>query len=142
MALKISCRDKNRKHPDCEMESAATDGRGSRQGGDATMRLNKQLEVRATSALLAMLANDRQRGGHGLRTSEMCGTPVFHGERTLSSKQIARLLRKTGKVAAKLNGSPRFSYNLWTLSDELWDQARKARASGLPKRPAGRCVDI
>jgi len=87
------------------------------------MRLTKQQEVQAVNELLAMLAEDRQRGGCGLRTSEMRGTRQFHGMRTLSLTQIARLLRKTAKAAAVLSGSPRFSYNLWTLTEEAWAQA-------------------
>jgi hypothetical protein len=88
------------------------------------MRLSKQQEIRATNELLAMLAEDLEwGGGHGLRTSEMRETPRFHGQNALSLKQIARLLRKTGKVVAKLGGSKRFSYNLWNLTDEAWEEA-------------------
>jgi hypothetical protein len=87
------------------------------------MRLTTQQEVQAINELLAMLAKDRQRGGFGLRTSEMRGTRQFHGMRTLSFTQIARLLRKTGKAVSILSGSPRYSYNLWQLTDEAWDQA-------------------
>jgi hypothetical protein len=63
------------------------------------MRMSKEQEIQATNELLAMLANDRHQRGQGLRTSEMCGTPAFHGGRTLSLSQIARLLRKSGKAA-------------------------------------------
>jgi hypothetical protein len=92
-------------------------------GSGGSMRLTKQQEVQAVNELLAMLANDRQRCGYGLRTSEMRGTRQFHGMKTLSLTQIARLLRKTGKAVAVLSGSPSYSYNLWTLTEEAWDQA-------------------
>ena len=48
------------------------------------MRLTKEQEVRAANELLAMLASDKQSGGMGLRTSEMQGTPAFHGSNTLA----------------------------------------------------------
>jgi hypothetical protein len=83
------------------------------------MRLGKQQEIQATNELLAMLAEDLEwGGGHGLRTSEMRETRRFYGQNALSLKQIARLLRKTGKVVAKMGGSKRFSYNVWSLTDE------------------------
>ncbi len=88
------------------------------------MRLSKEQEIRASNELLAMLASNRR----GLRTSEMCGTPAFHGARTLSLRQVARLLRKSGKTVAILSGSPWFSYHVWKLSDEAWDEARKGRS--------------
>jgi hypothetical protein len=97
------------------------------------MRMSKQQEIRATNELLAILADDRHQGGHGLRTSEMRGTPAFHGESALSAKQIARLLLKTGMAIARLNGSPRFSYSVWQLTDEAWDQARKSQSQRLAK---------
>ena len=87
------------------------------------MRLTRKQEVRATNELLAMLANDKQSGGFGLRTSEMQGTPAFHGSNTLSLRQIARLLRKSGKVQAECCGSGPYRYNQWTLSEQAWDQA-------------------
>lgn len=90
---------------------------------EAIMRLSKEQETCATNELLALLARNRQRGGHGIRTFLMCGTPAFHGESTLSLKQIARLLRKSGRAVAKSNRNPRFSYNVWKLTDEAWDQA-------------------
>jgi|ERR1700675_278068 len=87
------------------------------------MRLTREQEVRVINELLAMLASNRQSGGDGLRTSEMQGTRAFHGGRTLSLRQIARLLRKSGKAVAELSGSERYSYNQWTLTSEAWDQA-------------------
>jgi len=91
------------------------------------MRLTKEQEVRATNELLAMLANDKQGGGLGLRTSEMQGTRAFHGSNTLNLRQIARSLRKSGKATAKLCGSERYSYNQWKLTGDAWDQACKGR---------------
>ena len=84
------------------------------------MRLTKEQEVRATNELLAMLANDMHHGGLGLRTSEMQGTRAFHGSNTLSLRQIARLLRKSGKAKAKFCGSGSYTYNLWSLTEEVW----------------------
>ena len=86
------------------------------------MRLTKEQEFRATNELLAMLVNDKQSGGFGLRTSEMQGTRAFHGSNTLSLRQIARLLRKAGKTTAQLCGSGAYTYNQWTLTEKAWDQ--------------------
>jgi hypothetical protein len=66
-------------------------------------------------------------GGMGLRTSEIQGTLAFHGSNTLSLRQIARLLRKSGKAKAKFCGSGSYTYNLWTLPEEVWDQACNRR---------------
>jgi hypothetical protein len=77
------------------------------------MRLTRDQEVRATKELLVMLVKDKKNGGHGLRTSEMQGTPAFHGNSTLSLRQIARLLRKAG-ATDELCGSCSYTYNQWT----------------------------
>lgn len=81
------------------------------------MRLTKKQEVRATGELLIMLATDKQNGGFGLRTSEMQGTHAFHGSNTLSLRQIARLLRKSGMAKAEFCGSGPYTYNQWTLTE-------------------------
>lgn len=91
------------------------------------MRLTKEQEVRAANELLAMLASDKQSGGMGLRTSEMQGTHAFHGSNTLSLRQISRLLRKSGKAKAKFCGSGSYTYNLWTLTEAVWNQACNSR---------------
>lgn len=53
------------------------------------MRLTKAQEQRATAELVEMLTANPA----GLATSDMVGTKSFHGERSLSAKQVARLLR-------------------------------------------------
>lgn len=82
------------------------------------MRLSKEQEIRATNELLALLRDDWAWGrGCGLRTSEMRGTSSFHGQNALSLRQIARLLRRTGRVVSKPGGSERYSYNVWYLTE-------------------------
>ena len=53
------------------------------------MRLSKHQAVIATQELLSILAVHPE----GMRTSELSGTPKFHGSRTLNNRQITRLLR-------------------------------------------------
>jgi len=62
------------------------------------MKLTKEEKVQATNELLEMLADDKQNGGKGLRTTQMQGTLIFHGSYSLSLHQIVRLLRKSGKA--------------------------------------------
>jgi len=52
---------------------------------------NQQL---ATSELLEILAQNPS----GFTTSELSGTPKFHGHRTLNNRQIIRLLRESGQA--------------------------------------------
>jgi hypothetical protein len=73
------------------------------------MRLNQDQEKRATSELLSIL----EHGGHS--TSELRGTPQFHGGRTLSNRQIIRLLRNSGRVVEAVGGSGMYTYSFWTL---------------------------
>ena len=91
------------------------------------MRLSKEQKIRATNELLAMLAKNKQSEVLGLRTSKMQNTLAFHGANMLSLRQIANLLRKTGKATAELCGSGAYGYNEWTLTGEAWDQARNRR---------------
>ena len=46
---------------------------------------------------------------------------------SLSLRQIARLLRKSGKAKAKFHGSGSYTYNQWTLTEGPWDQACNGR---------------
>jgi hypothetical protein len=99
------------------------------------MRLTKLQESQATTELLTMLADDGAHGGEGLRTSELRGTTRFHGSRTLSHKQIARLLRASGKAEAELAGNGARTYNLWTLIPTVQSVCNKASQlkSGMEK---------
>ena len=64
------------------------------------MRLNKTNQAKATDELLSILAQHPE----GITTKELIGTPKFHGEKTLRSRQIIRLLRQSGKVAESYPG--------------------------------------
>lgn len=75
------------------------------------MRLNQQQRQQAAEELLQMLARYPQ----GLSTREMVGTPQFHGETTLSHRQIARVLRETGKVGERVGGYGMRTYTVWRL---------------------------
>ena len=75
------------------------------------MRLTKQQEYAATQELLAILTKNPS----GRTTSELCGTPRFHGAATLSHRQIARLLRATGRVEESPYGSGCKAPTLWKL---------------------------
>jgi len=90
------------------------------------MKLTKRQEIQALNELLAMLAADQQKGGHGLRTSEMRAMHIFHGGSTLSLELVARLLRESGMAALK--ESPKFHFNVWQLTDENWDRERFSAA--------------
>lgn len=85
------------------------------------MRLTKQQAITTRNELLEMLAEDREWDGRGLRTLDMWA--AFQGDNALSLKQIARLLRTTGKVAAKPGGAKGLSRKVWTLTDEAWEEA-------------------
>jgi hypothetical protein len=76
-----------------------------------TIRLSGDLRGKATAELLAILAINPG----GVRTSELIGTPQFHGGRTLSNRQIIRLLRESGKVTESTGGQGRRTYSSWKL---------------------------
>jgi hypothetical protein len=61
----------------------------------------------------------------------MQGTRAFHGSNTLSLRQIARLLRKSGKAQAEFCGSGPYTYNQWKLAKQAWDQACNDRGEFL-----------
>ncbi len=76
------------------------------------MRLTKKDEARATGELLALI------GKHpGIRTSELSGTPAFHGMRTLTGRQIIRLLRASGRAVQRLEGSGPRTWFTWRLKE-------------------------
>ena len=56
------------------------------------MRLTKDQEKQATIELLDRLVEHPE----GLTTTELIGSPGFHGKRTLKPAQLIRLLRKSG----------------------------------------------
>ena len=74
-----------------------------------TIRLNSELSRKATEELLVIL----RANPDGMRTSELRGTPQFHGGRTLSSRQIIRLLRESGKATESTGGQGRRTYSFW-----------------------------
>lgn len=71
-------------------------------------RMTKQQEHRATDEMLEIIL---KRGR--VRTSELVGTPHFHGEKTLSLAQVRRLLRKTGIVEMDHCGQYHYQWGEW-----------------------------
>jgi len=62
------------------------------------------------------LLNWLTRSPEGLHTSELIGTPNFHGVRTLAGKQIIKLLRSMpDRVVGEYDGSGSRSPLLWKL---------------------------
>ena len=77
------------------------------------MRLNKNTKFRATCELLSILAERPE----GMTTTELSGTPQFHGERALRNRQIIRLLRATGEVRECTIGYGMRTATLWKLKE-------------------------
>ena len=75
------------------------------------MRLTERQEKEATEELLSML----EQCPAGLSTSDMRGTDRFHGVRTLSNRQISRLLRRTNRTAEQVGGFGIRTYTIWRL---------------------------
>jgi hypothetical protein len=75
------------------------------------MRLTKADTFAATQELLARLRAEPA----GLRTSELVGSPRFHGMRTLSNTQIIRLLRASGQVVGRMEGGGNRSWLQWRI---------------------------
>ena len=76
------------------------------------MRLIKHDERVATKELLEKL---RILFPEGATTNELFGTPGFYGRRTLTGRQIARLLRASGAVDHQYKGSGYWRASRWTL---------------------------
>jgi hypothetical protein len=77
-----------------------------------TVRLaSKDQRERATAELLSILA---EYPG-GVRTSDLRGTPLFHGTCTLSNAQIIRLLRESDKAEQYCGGQGARTFSLWRL---------------------------
>jgi hypothetical protein len=75
------------------------------------MRLTNELATVATVELISRLRSEPQ----GLTTRELVGSPRFHGARTLSHKQIIRLLRASGQVREGIFGGGCRSCLLWKI---------------------------
>ena len=75
------------------------------------MKLTKYLARMATEELIQRLRTEPQR----LTTRELIGTPQFHGMRTLSPRQIAKLLRASGGVNHRYVGCGCRWASLWTI---------------------------
>lgn len=56
------------------------------------------------------------------RTSELSGTKNLHGKRTLSSWQVRKLLRESGKAEMVLLGQGPYTYGVWYVKDEECDR--------------------
>jgi hypothetical protein len=76
------------------------------------MRLTKEMAEQAKNELLEILAQHPW----GQTTSELSGTPQFHGASTLSNRQIIRLLRSTGKVVEFVVGYGMRTATGWRLA--------------------------
>jgi hypothetical protein len=76
-----------------------------------SMRLTKEMAQQAKNELLEILAQHP-----GQTTSELSGTPQFHGARTLTNRQIIRLLRSTGKVVEFVVGYGMRTATGWRLA--------------------------
>jgi hypothetical protein len=72
--------------------------------------VNKDTRRQATEELLQILAVNGPT-----RTSDLSGTRKFHGMRTLSNRQICRLLRESGKAEMEYGGQWKFTYGIWRL---------------------------
>lgn len=78
------------------------------------MRFNKKYTAKeATQELLAILRQHPE----GVRTSDLQGTPRFHGERTLRNPQIIRLLRASGRAEFSQEGTGKRTYYAWRLKE-------------------------
>jgi len=77
------------------------------------MRLNKHTTRIATEELLGLLRQYPQ----GLTTSQLIGTPRFHGMRTLTARQVARLLRATSVVHHCYDGAGYMAASRWTCGE-------------------------
>lgn len=78
------------------------------------MRLTKNEAGRAKAELLELL----KQKPFGLRTSQMQNTRKFHGARTLSLRQIARLLREIPGVKHRYEGHGYMAASRWRLEPQ------------------------
>jgi len=75
------------------------------------MRLTKHLARMATEELIQQLVNEPL----GLTTGEFIGAPRFCGHDTFTTRQIARILRASGEVDHRYEGSGYMRASRWTL---------------------------
>ena len=90
------------------------------------MRLSKHEAVIATQELLSILAQHPE----GMRTSQLSGTPKFHGSRTLNNRQIARLLHACETVEHSYEGLGYMAASWWKLKQT----SPSPCGSGTPKK--------
>lgn len=79
------------------------------------MRLNEKLRQEATKELLTILASLPEAW---VPTKELIGTPCFHGERTLTSRQVISLLRASDQTREKRESYGRYTQVSWALQSE------------------------
>lgn len=94
------------------------------------MRLTKRDKRKAIEELISMLRNH----AHGLSTSELRGTPQFHGIRTLTNRQIIRLLRASGASKEILAGQGKRTFYVWKFkqpSAKLKESTKRAEVARL-----------
>ena len=75
------------------------------------MKLTKHLARMATDEVVQHIRNEPR----GLTTSDLIGTSWFHGHRTLSRKQVARLLHASGEVEHRYEGCGCRWASRWTM---------------------------
>jgi hypothetical protein len=51
------------------------------------------------------------------RTTELVGTPFFHGHRTLSPCQVRHLLRESGRVSERTCGQGVRTWSEWQIAE-------------------------
>lgn len=77
------------------------------------MRFTRRSKIEAQHELIQLLLKHPE----GLRTSELRGTSKFHGERTLSNRQIINLLRPLNLVTAHVGRQGMRTYLLWRVNE-------------------------
>lgn len=84
------------------------------------MRLSKKRTIeQATRELLSILKNREATSFlDSIPTKDLIGTPAFHGSRTLTPRQVGRLLLASGKVNSVLNDFGMFYQKRWWLRGE------------------------
>ena len=75
------------------------------------MRLTKEEAAKATAEILSMLKEHPE----GLPTRDLIGTPRFHGMRTLTSRQIHRLLKQQPTIIRSFEGSGNWAASWWQM---------------------------
>lgn len=74
-------------------------------------RLTAEHKDVATKELLEIL----KAHPDGISTRDLSGTPSFHGKRTLTNRQIIRLLKAGGQAKATWGGLGNRMYYVWKL---------------------------